>query len=79
MRQKAQDIDTEKIKSWIRTSVDKMIEIADAEAEIRNQQKQINDAQAEVDEEVNHKATLSLMKEKLMVKKYMLEGQPEEQ
>ena len=43
MRQKAQDIDTDKIKEWIRSSVDKMIEIADAEAEIRNQQKQINE------------------------------------
>ena len=42
MRQAAQDIDKDQIKEWIRSSVDKMIEIADAEAEIRNQQKQIN-------------------------------------
>jgi len=58
MRQQAQEIDTEKIKNWIRGSVDKMIEIADAEGEIRNQQKQLEDAQGEIEQEINHKASL---------------------
>ena len=58
MRQQAQNVDTEKIKSWIRGSVDKMIEIADAEYEIRNQQKQLEDAQGEIEQEINHKASL---------------------
>jgi len=79
MRQQAYNIDTEKIKNWIRDSVDKMIEIADAEAEIRNQQKQLEDAQGEIEQESNHKASLSLLKEKLLVRKYMIEGQPDDQ
>lgn len=37
-RQEKLKIDSEKIKDWIRSSVDKMIEIADAEQEIKNQQ-----------------------------------------
>jgi len=51
-----------------------MIEIADAEGEIRSQQKQLEEVQAEIDQEVNHKASLHLLKEKLLVKKYMVEG-----
>lgn len=57
-RQEKLNIDTEKIKDWIRSSVDKMIEIADAEQEIRNQQEQLEKVQADIDEEVNHKASV---------------------
>ena len=36
-RKAKQEIDTSKIKDWIRISIDKMIEIADAEQEIKMQ------------------------------------------
>ena len=56
-----------------------MIEIADAQQEIASQQKLLNEVQYEIDQELNHKASLSLLKEKILVKKYMIEGQPEDQ
>ena len=37
MRKAKLEIDTSKIKDWIRISIDKMIEIADAEQEIKMQ------------------------------------------
>ena len=79
MRKQKFAINTDEIKSWIRTSVDKMIEIADAQQEIASQQKLLNEVQYEIDQEMNHKASLSLLKEKILVKKYMIEGQPEDQ
>lgn len=78
-RQEKLKIDTEKIKDWIRSSVDKMIEIADAEQEIKNQQEQLEKVQADIDEEVNHKASVQLFKDKLLVKKYLIEGRTEEE
>ena len=35
MRKEAQNINSESIKDWIRHSIDKMIEIKDAESEIK--------------------------------------------
>ena len=54
-----------------------MIEIADAEQEIKTQHKSLKDVYDEIDEEINHKASLQLIKDKLLVKKYMIEGRPE--
>ena len=34
--------------------------------------------QEEIEQECNHKASLQLLKEKLLVKKYVIEGQPDE-
>ena len=78
MRKQKFSINTDEIKNWIRISVDKMIEIADAQQEIASQQKLLNEVQYEIDQELNHKASLSLLKEKILVKKYMIEGQPED-
>ena len=74
MRKTKLSINTEEIKNWIRQSVDKMIEIADAQQEIQSQQKLLEEVQKEIDEEINHKASLQLLKEKIFVKKYMIEG-----
>lgn len=55
-----------------------MIEIADAESEIKTQQESLENVQVEIDEEVSHKASVQLVKDKLLVKKYLIEGQTEE-
>lgn len=55
-----------------------MIEIADAEQEIKTQQESLEKVQVEIDEEVSHKASVQLVKDKLLVKKYLIEGQTEE-
>ena len=73
------EIDTNKIKDWIRISIDKMIEIADAEQEIKGQSEKLREVEDEIDEESNHKASLQLLKEKMLVKKYVIEGQPDEE
>ena len=78
MRKAKLEIDTSKIKDWIRTSVDKMIEIADAEQEIKTQSGELIEVEDEIEQESNHKASLQLLKEKMLVKKYMIEGQPDE-
>ena len=74
MRKAKLEIDTSKIKDWIRTSVDKMIEIADAEQEIKTQSAELREVEDEIEQESNHKASLQLLKEKMLVKKYMIEG-----
>ena len=74
MRKAKLEIDTSKIKDWIRTSVDKMIEIADAEQEIKTQSGELIEVEDEIEQESNHKASLQLLKEKMLVKKYMIEG-----
>tara|TARA_B110000285_G_scaffold200632_1_gene234637 strand:- start:236 stop:616 length:381 start_codon:yes stop_codon:yes gene_type:complete len=74
MRKAKLEIDTSKIKDWIRTSVDKMIEIADAEQEIKTQSAELKEVEDEIEQESNHKASLQLLKEKMLVKKYMIEG-----
>lgn len=78
MRKAKLEIDTSKIKDWIRTSIDKMIEIADAEQEINTQTAELTEVENEIEQESNHKASLQLLKEKMLVKKYVIEGQPDE-
>lgn len=78
MRREKDQIDVDKLKGWIRNSIDRMIEMADAEQEIRTQQAELQKVEAEIDEEVNHKASLQLFKDKLLVKKYLIEGMPED-
>ena len=55
-----------------------MIEIADAEMEIKRQLAELNEVEEEIEQESNHKASLQLLKEKMLVKKYVIEGQPDE-
>lgn len=74
MRKAKLEIDTSKIKDWIRTSIDKMIEIADAEQEINTQTAELTEVENEIEQESNHKASLQLLKEKMLVKKYVIEG-----
>jgi hypothetical protein len=54
-----------------------MIEIRDAELELQTQNQKLEEVNSEIESESNHKASLCLLKEKLLVKKYMMEGQPE--
>ena len=54
-----------------------MIEIKDAETEIQKQNSKMAEVSAEIEAEMSHKASLRLLKEKLLVKKYFIEGQPE--
>jgi hypothetical protein len=39
----------------------------------------LREVEDEIDEESNHKASLQLLKEKMLVKKYVIEGQPDEE
>ena len=39
----------------------------------------MTEVEDEIDEESNHKASLQLLKEKMLVKKYVIEGQPDEE
>lgn len=77
VRQQTQQIDTDQIKDWIRQSLDRMIEIKDAEEEIQTQSEKLEEVKKDIESESNHKASLQLLKEKLLVKKYLIEGLPE--
>lgn len=79
MRKQKLQIDVEKVKQWIRTSVDKMIEIVNFEHQMRTHQQSLEEVQEEIEQEVNHKASLHVLKEKLYCKKYNIEGQPIDQ
>lgn len=79
MRKQKLQIDVEKVKQWIRTSVDKMIEIVNFEHQMRTHQQNLEEVQEEIEQEVNHKASLHVLKEKLYCKKYNIEGQPIDQ
>lgn len=54
-----------------------MIEIKDAELEIQTQNAKLMEISSDIESESNHKASLQLLKEKLLVKKYVIEGKPE--
>lgn len=55
-----------------------MIEISDAEHEIQIQNTKLETVNQDIEAELNHKASLQLLKEKILVKKYLIEGQPEQ-
>lgn len=77
VRLQTHQIDTDQIKDWIRQSLDRMIEIRDAEDEIHTQSQKLEEVKRDIESESNHKAGLQLLKEKLLVKKYVIEGKPE--
>lgn len=70
------DIDMDRIKDWIRTSIDKMIEVADAQLEIETQKKRLDEVSKDIDQELSHKASLGLLKNKLEVRKYTIDSMP---
>ena len=78
MRQEKLDINKNKIKEWIQSNLDKMIKIYDGEQDLLKQNKNLEEVLVEINDEIVQKASLELIKEKLFVKKYLLEGQPEE-
>ena len=54
-----------------------MIEIEDANQEIKGQDSKLEEINEEIDQECTRKASLQLYKEKLLVRKYQIEGMPE--
>ena len=71
------NIDTESLKDWIRDSVDKMLAIAEAEARLKTLSASLKEVNQDLEEESNHKAGLTLLKDKLLVKKYEILKLPE--
>lgn len=55
-----------------------MIKIYDGEQDLLKQNKNLEEVLVEINDEIIQKASLELIKEKLFVKKYLLEGLPEE-
>lgn len=51
-----------------------MIEIVNFEHQMRTHQQNLEEVQEEIEQEVNHKASLHVLKEKLYCKKYNIEG-----
>jgi hypothetical protein len=53
-----------------------MIEVADAQLEIETQKKRLNEVSKDIDQELSHKASLGLLKNKLEVRKYTIDSMP---